>query len=37
MSAFSDVERHLKFKGDAGAAWLALDEDLSGFITLKEV
>mmetsp|Transcript_48037 Transcript_48037/g.114152 ORF Transcript_48037/g.114152 Transcript_48037/m.114152 type:complete len:787 (-) Transcript_48037:155-2515(-) len=34
---FIDAARLLKFKGEIGAAWLALDEDLSGYITLKEL
>lgn len=34
---FVDACKHLKFHGDTAGAWLALDEDLGGFITLKEI
>merc|ERR1719158_2136394 len=34
---FQDASRELHFKGDVPGAWLTLDEDLSGSITLKEI
>mmetsp|Transcript_22330 Transcript_22330/g.47595 ORF Transcript_22330/g.47595 Transcript_22330/m.47595 type:complete len:779 (+) Transcript_22330:216-2552(+) len=35
-SEFSDACRKVRFEGDAGAAWRALDKDLSGFIGMRE-
>lgn len=34
---FNNAMRYLKFHGDVGGAWLALDKDLSGSITLEEI
>lgn len=34
---FTDAAKHIKFPGDVAGAWLALDEDLSGFISLNEI
>eukprot|EP00929_Paragymnodinium_shiwhaense_P048857 TRINITY_DN24664_c0_g2_i2.p1 TRINITY_DN24664_c0_g2~~TRINITY_DN24664_c0_g2_i2.p1 ORF type:complete len:808 (-),score=109.83 TRINITY_DN24664_c0_g2_i2:586-3009(-) len=34
---FRQAAHNLGFKGDLGACWAALDEDMSGFITLQEV
>lgn len=34
---FSDAAKRIKFTGDVPGAWRALDNDLSGFITLKEI
>lgn len=34
---FKEAVKQLKFNGDVPGAWLALDEDLSGFITLREI
>lgn len=34
---FQNAMRALKFHGDVGGAWLALDKDLSGSITLEEI
>mmetsp|Transcript_58179 Transcript_58179/g.127564 ORF Transcript_58179/g.127564 Transcript_58179/m.127564 type:complete len:709 (+) Transcript_58179:88-2214(+) len=34
---FQHVVKYVKFNNDVAGAWLALDEDLSGFITLKEI
>lgn len=36
-SDFRYAAEHINFKGSVPGAWLALDEDSSGFITLKEV
>lgn len=33
---FQDACKQLKFKGNIAAAWRFLDDDLSGFITMKE-
>jgi len=34
---FQVAAKRIKFGGDVAGAWLALDEDLSGFITLNEL
>lgn len=34
---FQNAMRCLKYHGDVGGAWLALDKDLSGSITLEEI
>jgi len=34
---FDSACQKLKFKGDTAGAWRALDEDLSGYITLQEI
>lgn len=34
---FAQACRKLRFKGDAPAAWRCLDDDLSGFITIREL
>jgi hypothetical protein len=34
---FQEASRHLKFSGDIAGAWLDFDQDLSGYITLKEI
>eukprot|EP00747_Dinoflagellata_sp_TGD_P168505 gnl/TRDRNA2_/TRDRNA2_195024_c0_seq1.p1 gnl/TRDRNA2_/TRDRNA2_195024_c0~~gnl/TRDRNA2_/TRDRNA2_195024_c0_seq1.p1 ORF type:complete len:840 (+),score=161.68 gnl/TRDRNA2_/TRDRNA2_195024_c0_seq1:101-2521(+) len=34
---FTDAAKLIKFNGDVAGSWLALDEDLSGFISLKEI
>lgn len=34
---FQDAAKHARHTGDIAGAWLALDEDLSGYISLKEL
>lgn len=34
---FQEAAKLIKFYGDVAGAWLALDQDLSGYITLKEI
>jgi len=34
---FQDACKHLRLTSDMAGAWIALDEDLSGFITFKEI
>lgn len=34
---FEEAARRIAFKGDTAGAWLSLDSDLSGFITLREI
>eukprot|EP00927_Polykrikos_kofoidii_P060327 TRINITY_DN55330_c0_g1_i1.p1 TRINITY_DN55330_c0_g1~~TRINITY_DN55330_c0_g1_i1.p1 ORF type:complete len:762 (+),score=124.40 TRINITY_DN55330_c0_g1_i1:204-2489(+) len=34
---FRDAAKHVRYVGDVAGAWLTLDQDLSGFITLKEI
>lgn len=34
---FEDACKKVGFRGDTAGAWLALDDDLSGYITLKEI
>merc|ERR1719282_1435490 len=34
---FQEAAKAVKYNNDVAGAWLSLDEDLSGFITLKEI
>eukprot|EP00927_Polykrikos_kofoidii_P027328 TRINITY_DN24084_c0_g1_i1.p1 TRINITY_DN24084_c0_g1~~TRINITY_DN24084_c0_g1_i1.p1 ORF type:complete len:719 (+),score=107.52 TRINITY_DN24084_c0_g1_i1:103-2259(+) len=34
---FQEAAKHIKFSSDVAGAWMALDQDLSGYITLKEI
>jgi len=34
---FVDAAKQMKFHGDVAGAWLAMDDDLSGFVSIKEI